>query len=61
MKIGYARVSTDDQNPDLQLDDLKAAGFEKFFTDKASGVYVKRLELAKCLKALAANDRYREA
>jgi DNA invertase Pin-like site-specific DNA recombinase len=56
MKIGYARVSTDDQNPDLQLAALKAAGCEKTYTDKATGANVKRPELAKCLKALAAGD-----
>ena len=56
MKIGYARVSTDDQNPDLQLAALKAAGCEKVYTDKATGANVKRPELAKCLKALAAGD-----
>src|SRR5437899_11022805 len=56
MKIGYCRVSTDDQNPDLQLTALKRAGCKKVFTDKATGAHIKRPELAKCLKALKAGD-----
>jgi len=56
MNIGYARVSTDDQNPDLQLAALRAAGCEKIYADKATGANVKRPELAKCLKALAFGD-----
>ena len=56
MKIGYCRVSTDDQNPDLQLTALKRAGCKRIFTDKATGAHVKRPELATCLKALTTGD-----
>ena len=35
MKIGYVRVSTENQNPDLQLDAHKATDCEKIFIDKA--------------------------
>jgi DNA invertase Pin-like site-specific DNA recombinase len=57
MKIGYARVSTDDQNPDLQITALEAAGCEMVFSEKVGGASgLKRPELAKCLKALDAGD-----
>jgi DNA invertase Pin-like site-specific DNA recombinase len=56
MKIGYARVSTTDQNPALQLAALKKEGCEKIFTDKVSGAIRKRPELDKCLKRLNAGD-----
>jgi len=56
MKIAYARVSTDEQIPDLQLTVLKRAGCRKIFTDKASGASRKRPQLAKCLASLKTGD-----
>ncbi|WP_067975909.1 recombinase family protein [Mycolicibacter icosiumassiliensis] len=57
MLIGYARVSTADQSPDLQLDALAAAGAVKVYTDRGvSGALSHRLELDRCLEHLRAGD-----
>jgi DNA invertase Pin-like site-specific DNA recombinase len=56
MKIGYARVSTDDQNLSLQLDALAAAGCEKVFQDHVSGAAEKRPGLDAALAALQPGD-----
>lgn len=56
MLVGYARVSTQDQNPDLQLDALKAAGCEEIFHEKVSGRNRARPELEACLRILRKGD-----
>jgi DNA invertase Pin-like site-specific DNA recombinase len=56
MMIGYARVSTDDQNLALQLDALRGAGCEVIHEDKASGVLNGRKGLTDALKGCAAGD-----
>ncbi len=53
MKIGYARVSTDEQNLDLQIDALKSAGCEKIFTDEGmSGITRDREGLSEALSII---------
>jgi DNA invertase Pin-like site-specific DNA recombinase len=55
--IGYARVSTRDQNPASQEDALRAAGCEQIFTDHGrSGKLASRPELDACLAALQRGD-----
>ena len=50
MRIGYARVSTADQNPDLQEDALQKVGCEKIFRDVASGSADSRKGLAEAIE-----------
>lgn len=56
MKIGYARISTSDQNLDLQRDALKSAGCEEIFQDVASGAKTARAGLDKALAYVRAGD-----
>lgn len=56
MKIGYARVSTLDQNLDLQLDALKQAGCIKIITDEISGSVAERPGLKKIKELLREGD-----
>lgn len=56
MKIGYARVSTEDQSFSFQKDALNDAKCEKIFTDKVSGVKWKRVGLEKMLDTLRKGD-----
>ena len=56
MKYGYARVSTEDQNPAMQLAALKKAGCKTVFKDEVTGAHVKRPALARCLKKPETGD-----
>lgn len=55
-KIGYARVSTQDQNLDRQLDTLKEAGCDKIYKEKITGTKKDRPELDKMLEDLRSGD-----
>lgn len=56
MMIGYARVSTQDQNLDLQTEALTRAGCEKIHEDKISGVRAERPGLTRALEMLREGD-----
>jgi DNA invertase Pin-like site-specific DNA recombinase len=56
MNIGYARVSTRDQNLELQLDALTKAGCETIFQEQASGATTARPELDRLLASLRPGD-----
>jgi DNA invertase Pin-like site-specific DNA recombinase len=56
MILGYARVSTNEQNLDLQIDALKAQGCEDIYQEKMSGTKDDRPELAKLLSYARKGD-----
>ena len=56
MRIGYVRVSSLDQNPDRQIEDLKAQQAEKIFMDKVSGKNTDRPELQRMLSFIREGD-----
>ena len=56
MLIGYARVSTNDQNTSLQVDALKAAGCERIFVETMSGSLHERPKLKAALRAAKSGD-----
>jgi DNA invertase Pin-like site-specific DNA recombinase len=56
MRIGYARVSTDDQNLDLQRDALRKSGCKRTYEDRISGAKAARPELQTALEAARPGD-----
>ncbi|MEQ5806289.1 recombinase family protein [Alteromonas sp. NFXS44] len=56
MKIGYARVSTDEQSDSAQLDALQEAGCERIYQEKSSGKSRLRPELERMTDSLRAGD-----
>ena len=56
MEIGYARVSTQEQNLDLQMDAFNKAGIKKIFTDKVSGVKSEKPNLNELLRYARSGD-----
>lgn len=56
MLVGYVRVSSLDQNPDRQLEELNALQVEKIFMDKLSGKNTERPELQKMLNFVREGD-----
>jgi DNA invertase Pin-like site-specific DNA recombinase len=55
-KIGYARVSTDDQNLNAQIDFLNQVGCDHIYQEKISATSKERVELQKAMKSLRSGD-----
>jgi DNA invertase Pin-like site-specific DNA recombinase len=58
MKVGYARVSREEQHLELQLDALKAIGCEQLFTEKIKSVKDQRPQLEQALQFVRAGDTF---
>jgi DNA invertase Pin-like site-specific DNA recombinase len=56
MIIGYARVSTQDQNPEFQVDAQETAGCEQIFQEKFTSKLRERPKLPQCLRPLRKGD-----
>jgi DNA invertase Pin-like site-specific DNA recombinase len=56
MKIGYVRVSKQEQHEELQIDALKEAGCQKWFVDKVTGAKAERKGLNEALAYLRPGD-----
>src|SRR5438046_6299352 len=56
MLVGYARISTTEQNLDLQKDALQSAGCSKLFTETASGAKLERPALRQAFEYVRAGD-----
>lgn len=56
MIVGYARVSTTDQSLEVQIDELRAHGCERIFTDKATGTNMARAGLEEMLAFVREGD-----
>lgn len=56
MRIGYVRVSTIDQNPELQREAMRSANCDQIYEDKISGTKVKRPGLTRAIRTLKKGD-----
>lgn len=54
--IGYARVSTEDQNLEMQIEALEKAGVSRIYQDRESGAKRDRKGLSECLESLGPGD-----